>query len=98
MAKKIETVNHNNKNHPVVRVAIWECHNRQCYYCSKHIELENMQVDHILYENLEQHPLIKKEVFGQYELDEDFSIDSLENYVSSCGIERKGRQYYLSMY
>jgi 5-methylcytosine-specific restriction endonuclease McrA len=84
MAKKSEAINYNDKNNPVVRVAIWECHNRQCYYCSQQIELKNMQVDHILYEKLEQYPLKRNKVFEQYELDEDFAIDSLENYVSSC--------------
>ena len=73
----------NNKSHPIVQQAIWECHNCSCFYTHEPIKLIDMQVDHILPEDIEKDSKLKKEQLREYGLEEDFVLNSLENYVPS---------------
>jgi HNH endonuclease len=83
MAKKLDTIKYNDKDNWIVRQAIWECHDCRCAYWGHPIELDDMQIDHILPESLDKEPLKKIQVLEQYKLDQDFILNSLENYVPS---------------
>jgi 5-methylcytosine-specific restriction endonuclease McrA len=83
MAKKSDLVNYNDKDNPIIRQAIWECHDCRCAYWGEPIKLDDMQIDHILPESLDRKPPEKIKVFAEYKLDEDFELNCLENYVSS---------------
>ncbi|NJM74981.1 MAG: hypothetical protein HC852_03395 [Acaryochloridaceae cyanobacterium RU_4_10] len=80
MGRKLNNnqVDFNDKSNPFVRQAIWECHNGLCFYTQKPVALMDMQIDHILPES------IKREKLEEYGLDQDFTLNSLENYVPSC--------------
>jgi HNH endonuclease len=74
----------NDKSNPFVRQAIWECHNGLCFYTQKPIKLTDMYVDHILPKSIERNSELKKEKLKEYGLEQDFLLNSLENYVPSC--------------
>jgi 5-methylcytosine-specific restriction endonuclease McrA len=71
---------------PHQRHAIWTVHLEKCYICSKPIDLQSMQVDHIIPESL----LGKKDEFSKvisdFGLSADFEINSYSNWLPSCGV------------
>lgn len=71
-----------NKNDPLVRQAIWECHNRRCYYFGHvdgELKFSDLVIDHVIPEATV--PKRLKILVKEYNLDEDFELDSLYNYV-----------------
>jgi hypothetical protein len=72
-----------NKNDDIVRQAIWECHRGRCFYTGLQIgDIKQMEVDHVLSENLDTQPLEEKQrILRKYKLNQDFELNSLENFI-----------------
>ncbi len=78
------------------RFAIYTVHQERCYMCRKPIDLQSMQVDHILPEYLLSNPTELHSVLAAFGLSKDFEINSYENWMPSCGPcnRRKGRTVF----
>ncbi len=68
-----------NKNDSVVRRTLWTVYNKKCFYCSKPIPYNNLQVDHLIPKSL-----IKEKAIKLYDLKEDFELNSYYNLVPTC--------------
>jgi len=70
--------------------ALWEVHEKKCFYCNQALAFKNMQVDHIFPSNaFEGH---EQEVKTAYQLDPSFDFNSLDNFApacQSCNTDRK---------
>ena len=67
------------------RLAFWEVYNQKCIYCSNPIlELSNLQIDHLLPENLYNDKVKLQNILKQYNLPDDYDIFNYYNLVASC--------------
>lgn len=69
---------------PSERYAVYVAHNERCYMCSELLDLQTMEVDHILPEHL-----LKKEqqllsVLQNFGLPNDFDLNSYSNWAPAC--------------
>lgn len=67
------------------RYAVYTSHNEKCYICNTPIDLQSMEVDHIIPESLDEEPEKKQEILKTYGLDPHFNLNSYENWLPSCG-------------
>jgi len=70
----------------IERLAIWEVYNKKCYYCdSPLVRISEMQIEHLFPKELENDEAKFNEIKEQFDLPNDFDLDSYENLVCSCG-------------
>ena len=80
----------------IIRSALWTSYNYNCFYCTKPLDWDDLQIDHIIPESLTTNPGRLCKIISEYELDNDFSINALCNLVSShskCN-QRKGDELF----
>ena len=66
------------------RFALWQIHERRCFYCSEPLRFADLWIDHILPENLTSEPKKLNEIIQKYGLGANFSINDYCNWVPSC--------------
>lgn len=66
------------------RYAIYTVHGEKCYLCSKPIDLQSMQVDHIIPESLETDRAGLQSALESHGLPSNFDLNSYENWLPSC--------------
>lgn len=70
---------------PVKRLTIFLEHGDRCYLNGEPLDLETMQVDHILPEYLADDPVKLSKILAEYGLPPTFDLNSYENWLPSCG-------------
>ncbi len=78
------------------RQAIWEAHNKRCFYCGELLLFKDCELDHIIPISLKKKPVKLKSVLSDYGLPRDFNLDSLENYLpchKRCNQQKGDRLY-----
>ena len=68
----------------IERLVVYTIHNERCYICNTPIDFKNMEVDHILPENLLDDSIKMDEIIELYKLPKTFSINSYNNWLPSC--------------
>ncbi len=80
----------------VLRLALWEAWGSKCYWCSKPVELNVTQIDHIIPQDVSE--LRLHELWSSYSLPIDFDIHDPHNLAPICipcnGVESKGNATY----
>ena len=66
------------------RYAIFTVHNEKCYLCTKPLDLQSMQVDHIIPESLQEDKEKLESILKSFGLTSDFELNSLKNWLPSC--------------
>lgn len=66
------------------RHAVYTVHGEKCYLCSKALDMQTMEVDHILPESLGITPARLKEVLEGFSLPEDFNLNDFGNWKPTC--------------
>ena len=69
---------------PHQRHAVWTVHLEKCYMCTKPIDLQSMQIDHIIPESLLDDHEELRSVLARFGLPADFGINSYSNWLPSC--------------
>ncbi|RDJ13293.1 HNH endonuclease [Rhizobium phaseoli] len=67
------------------RWAVWIVHGEKCYLDGHPIDLQSMQVDHIIPESLAEEPERLTQVLHDFGLPSDFDLNSYENWMPACG-------------
>jgi hypothetical protein len=78
----------------ITRSALWKSYNYKCFYCGEDIEWRNLEIDHIIPENLNSSEI--NNLINEYELDENFSYNDLYNLIpthNNCN-GRKGKYLF----
>jgi hypothetical protein len=78
------------------RWAVYFVHGAKCYWGGEPINLQNMEIDHIIPQSLLKDPQKKAEVFKRYNLPDEFNIDSYENWMPccrKCNLEKSNRTF-----
>lgn len=78
------------------RFAIWRVYGEKCFYCEQPLEFTEVNIDHIIPENILDDPQQLEAIKIKYGLDTDFSINDYCNWVpahQSCN-RRKGTTLY----
>ncbi|WP_055668277.1 DUF1524 domain-containing protein [Desnuesiella massiliensis] len=70
-----------NKRDPRLRYALWKVHEFRDYYSGNELEFVNLEVDHIIPESLCKNTEKFKEYLKLMNLDDDFEVNSILNYV-----------------
>lgn len=65
------------------RWAVWNVHGDACYMCRRPIDLQSMQVDHIVPEHLIGKPELV-DVLKDLGRQENFNLNSYENWLPAC--------------
>lgn len=71
---------------PHERYAVFTVHGERCYLCRGSIDLQSMQVDHVLPELLLDEPTRLAEVLTLFGLPVTFDLQSFANWLPSCGL------------
>jgi hypothetical protein len=66
------------------RWAVYTVHGEKCYIDNHMIDLQSMQVDHILPESLLDDPTELAEVLETFGLPQNFNLNSYENWLPTC--------------
>lgn len=69
---------------PSERLAVFTVHLEKCYLCSRPLDLNTMEVDHILPEHLLKNPIGFSTTRRQLGRSDSFEINSFENWMPSC--------------
>lgn len=67
------------------RWAVWIVHGEKCYLDGHPIDLQSMQVDHIIPESLAEEPERLAQVLHDFGLPPGFDLNSYENWMPACG-------------
>ncbi|MGO7032636.1 HNH endonuclease signature motif containing protein [Rhizobium ruizarguesonis] len=67
------------------RWAVWIVHGEKCYLDGHPIDLQSMQVDHVIPESLVEEPDRLAQVLHDFGLAPDFDLNSYENWMPACG-------------
>lgn len=67
------------------RFAVFSTHLAKCYMCSSPVDLQTMQVDHIIPESLQNDQARLQAVRKDFDLQDEFDLNSYENWLPSCG-------------
>lgn len=70
-----------NKRDPRLRYALWKAHEFREHYYGNELEFADLEVDHIIPASLKKNPEKLKEYLKLMNLDDDFEVDSILNYV-----------------
>lgn len=66
------------------RYAIFTVHHEKCYLCTKPLDLQSMQVDHIIPESLQEDKEKRESILKSFGLASDFELNSPKNWLPSC--------------
>ncbi|PTE08822.1 hypothetical protein C9427_19390 [Mesorhizobium helmanticense] len=66
-------------------MAVYTAHGEKCYICTRPVDFQSMQVDHIIPETLLDNADVLAKVLKIFNLPESFKIDSYENWMPCCG-------------
>ncbi|MEZ9516605.1 HNH endonuclease [Vibrio splendidus] len=66
------------------RHAIWTVHNEKCYLCTRPVDFNSMQVDHVLPESLLEDKFRLAQVLVEFGLPADFDLNSYVNWLPAC--------------
>lgn len=66
------------------RWAVFSVHGSQCYLCRTPIDLQTMEVDHIIPEHLLDDPVRLAGVLEEFGLPADFQVNSYANWMPAC--------------
>ena len=69
---------------PVQRLAVYTVHGEKCYQCSKPLDLQSVEIDHIVPKCLREKPAELVQVLMSLGLPSSFKIDGFENLLPSC--------------
>lgn len=69
------------KSDPRLRYALWKAHDFREHYTGNELEFVNLEVDHIIPKSLIENDKKFKEYLKLMDLDEDFEVNSILNYV-----------------
>ena len=69
---------------PTQRLALYLVHEEKCYLCNRKIAFSEMQIEHILPEDLAKDKPRLKKILDEYGLDENFDLRSFANLLPSC--------------
>ena len=69
----------------VERYAVFTVHGERCYMCSEPLDLQTMEVDHVIPEALLSEPVRLASVLENYGLPPDFDLQSWSNWLPACG-------------
>lgn len=79
------------------RKAIYDAYSNKCFYCGKHIDWNDLEIDHLIAEQTRN----LKELLIDYGLPEDYDINDLTNLVPShslCNNRKSNRPFKKSTY
>lgn len=66
------------------RYAVYAAHNEKCYLCKAPIDLQSMEVDHVIPESLLKDQTKLDEILRLYGLDDSFDLNCPKNWLPSC--------------
>jgi len=66
------------------RFAVYTVHGAVCYLNGEPLYLRLMRVDHVIPRSLKDNPGRLSAILRDYELPEDFNLDSFENWLPTC--------------
>lgn len=69
---------------PIQREAIWNAYSRRCFYGKEPLAIKDVEVDHVVPEELLNDSLRKAAVFKDYGLSSAFDIRGYGNLVPTC--------------
>lgn len=69
---------------PSERFAVHVTHGEKCYVCSKPLDFQSMEVDHVVPESLEGNPIRLAQVLRDLGRPDDFAIQSFANWLPAC--------------
>lgn len=67
------------------RFAVFTAHGQKCYMCSCMVDMQSMQIDHLIPEQLLDNPNHLKAVLDGLGRPNNFDLNSYENWLPSCG-------------
>lgn len=67
------------------RYAVYVVHGEKCYICTRPLDLESMEIDHLVPERLLNQPLEFAKAVTDLGLSKGFDIQSCENWLPACG-------------
>lgn len=72
------------RHNAYIRLAIWQSYDRRCPYCTRLVEYEDFQIDHVIpraiIKDVERYAALAQSV----PLPSDFDPEGLENAILSC--------------
>ncbi|MCM1991162.1 HNH endonuclease [Oceanirhabdus seepicola] len=69
------------KNNPKLRYALWKTHDFREHYTGEPLDFRSLEVDHIIPESLSKNPQKLKDYLNLMDLDENFELNGILNYV-----------------
>lgn len=63
------------------RYAIWLCNEKRCWWCKLPLRLPEVTVDHVIPDSLQDNDAERENIFVEYGLSKNFSINSYENWL-----------------
>jgi len=69
---------------PIEREAIWTAYGKKCYYGEQPLEYKDVEIDHVVPEELLNDSERKTSVFAEYGLPDTFDIQGYGNLVPAC--------------
>lgn len=73
------------KNSSYLRAAIFRSYKEKCAYCGRRIQQRDMHIDHIVPANRGEIADEEKKAYIAELEEQNFIVDSIENYLPSCG-------------
>lgn len=73
-----------NVSDPYLRLAIWEAYAQRCPYCTRLVEYESFQVDHIVPHAIIKDPARLALLAASVGLPVDFDYEGMGNLIMSC--------------
>lgn len=80
----------------VERSAIWAAHSKRCAYCGNPIQLQDLEIDHIIPESVGWDAMRLASLRRDFGLPEGFQLNSLENFLPAhrrCNSVKKDRVF-----
>ncbi|MBZ5493177.1 MAG: HNH endonuclease [Acidobacteriia bacterium] len=78
------------------RVAIWRAHGKKCLYCGELINFGELEVDHVIPENLNDNRTELARIQAELELPSEFTLNSIPNLVPAhrrCNLAKTGQMF-----
>ena len=78
------------------RVAIWEAHDKKCFYCRESIRFTDLHIDHVIPEHINSEVGPVKRIVEEYGLPEGFGVNTYHNLVpchANCNLRKGGVRF-----
>lgn len=72
------------RNNPMLRLAIWEAYEQRCPYCLRWTEYESFQIDHVIPRVVFNNKARIASLAAALGLPLNFDYEGLENFIMSC--------------